>query len=134
MYLSKQKVEEKNGLSEYDEGYSEAVAQLYTGMMSAWGNFPIYEGEFKDNKFSGKGNYSCPYVSYADEFELTDVSENDMMIDVELIKRYVSDEDMLMMNNLYVGTFKDNKPNKAKYYSFGKLEHDGQWKDFAEPK
>lgn len=110
------------------------IRPTYETILHMYGNYPIYEGEFKDNKFSGKGNYCCPYVVEADEFNYDDVSENDWITDAELIKQYCSRKDFIMDVGMYIGTFKDGKPNKCALYEKGEKTYDGKWKDFADPK
>lgn len=127
-------VTETSGLSEWDEGYDDALASLYSGIMGSYVNCAIYEGEFKDNEFSGKGNYNTPYTSEGDEFTYLDESETWRFADTDFLRGYYLKKDILMMSYLYVGTFKDGKPSNAKLYTNDTLNYDGEWKDFEEPK
>ena len=132
--LAESSIYERTGLSKGDEGYDAALGSLYSSIMGVFVNCPIYEGEFKDNVFSGKGNYNLPYTSEGDEFTYKNESETWRFVDTDLLREFYSRNDTLMISYLYVGTFKDGKPSNAKYYSNGTLTHDGGWKDFGEPK
>lgn len=119
-----------------DEKYTAKYREFYTMLLEGMLNIPIYEGEFKNNYFSGKGNYSSPYVSLVDELSLNTIndSETDRSIDSEIFSSYFDKKDAFMMDvGLYVGTFDKSKPVNAKCYEFGKLSHDGKWKDFSDP-
>lgn len=126
----------KDGINRASENYNEKFREYYNLLYKGMVNIPIYEGEFKNNRFSGKGNYSSPYVANVDEFAYgtADDSEDDRRIDAEIFYNYFEKKDAFMMDvGLYVGTFDKNKPVKANCYEHGKLVHDGKWRDFKEP-
>ena len=125
-----------DGTDKDNENYGDELSSLYHQIISSMVNIPIYEGEFKNNKLSGKGNYSCPFVGFVDEFSYTSSSDSESYryTDAELVCKYYERNDSFMMDTeLYVGSFDNNKPINAKYYEYGKMTFDGKWKDFAEP-
>lgn len=142
MYVSRI-VEKKVGEMLYNEGidsdsenYNEKYREYYDMLFQGMVNIPIYEGEFKNNRFSGKGNYSSPYTTIVDEFGFESVDDKDdfRSLDAQIFHNYFEKKDAFMMDvGLYVGTFDNNKPVNAKCYEFGKLVHDGKWRDFDDP-
>lgn len=119
----------------YSDEYTKAVHDNYDSIMHNLVNIPIYEGNFKDNKFSGKGNYSCHFVGFVDEFDYTKSqdSEGFRIADSEIISKCFEKNDYLMMYaGLYVGTFSNGKPTNAKLYEDGELVYDGKWNDFED--
>lgn len=113
--------------------YQKDLSETYKTYFSIYLNCPVYEGEFKENAFSGKGNFSSPYVCNLNEYDYN-ISENFRILDCEIMKKFYLEKDFVMIKQLYVGTFKEGKPDRAKCYENGMLFHDGQWEGFDEPK
>ena len=132
--LAAEEVAKEKGLYKGDAGYDEALSEVYNQIFQFFLNIPTYEGEFKNNKFSGKGNFSSPYSYNMDEFDFEDVSSTWRILDCEILKKVYAEKDIFMMHHLYVGTFKNGVPDNAKCYENGTLTHDGKWSAFGEPK
>lgn len=132
--LAIENVTAETGLSEGDDGYDEALASLYYGIFQYYLNIPTYEGEFKDNMFSGKGNFSSPYSCNANEFDYDEYPEYYRVADAQMLQKSYNAKDLFAMYQLYVGTFKNGEPDRAKCYEKGTLTHDGKWETFGEPK